>query len=56
MQKFKGGILVIVQEEYTINYSYRKTILEHLKDIGVEMVFEKGSLIEFEFKNWIIYI
>jgi len=51
MQKFKGGILVIVQEEYTINYSYRKTILEHLKDIGVEMVFEKGSLIEFEFKK-----
>lgn len=42
---------MIVNEEYTINYSYRKSLLENLKDIGTEMFFKQGEFIEFEFKK-----
>lgn len=42
---------MIVRDEYTINYSYRKTILENLRGLGTEMEFKRGNFIEFEFKK-----
>lgn len=41
----------MVQEEYTINFSYREFLLDSLGHLGVVKEFEKDSLIEFEFKK-----
>lgn len=42
---------MIIDDEYTINYGYRKTILENFKNMGIVIEFEKESLIEFEFRK-----
>lgn len=46
-----GGNSLQTYNEYSVNYEYRDILLNHFKDIGTIVHFNKDTLIEFEFKK-----